>query len=148
MIFIWRGWGLLAFFVLIPLLASCGGLIELEPSWVFIIAVSLSLLFAGAVCVYCGIRWNRYGVEHSLYFVPLEAWGWIYLAFAGLMAFAAVGGAIRQGFDKPRFLYQGIAGAASLAVVVGLSLLLPKLARTRTDTQDSAELDDTDPWDR
>ncbi len=148
MILIWRGWGLLAIVALFPLMASCAGLISVEPFWVFIIASSLSMLLAGAVCVYCGIRWNRHGAEHSLYFVPLEAWGWVYLSFAGLIALAAVGGAVKQGLDKPRFLFQGVAGVVGFAVVAGLGLLLPKLARTKTEAQDSAALEDIDPWDR
>jgi hypothetical protein len=49
-------------------------------------AVALSLVVAGAVCVYFGNRWNRPVVEHSFYFVPLQVWGWVYLALAGLPA--------------------------------------------------------------
>jgi hypothetical protein len=65
-ILIWRGWGLLAIVALFPLLASCAGLITVEPIWIFMLAASLSLLLAGVVCVYCGARWNRTGVEHVL----------------------------------------------------------------------------------
>ena len=71
-----------------------------------------------------------------------------YLSFAGLIALAAVGGAVKQGLDKPRFLFQGVAGVVGFAVVAGLGLLLPKLARTKTEAQDSAALEDIDPWDR
>lgn len=94
MLLIWRGWGLLAVAALFPLLASCAGLISVEPKWIFLLAASLSLLLAGVVCVYCGTRWNRRGVEHSFYFVPLQVWGWVYMAIVGSFAVMAVVGSI------------------------------------------------------
>lgn len=75
MLLIWRGWGLLAVVALFPLLASCAGLLTVEPRWIALLAVSLSLLLGGAVCIYCGMRWNSHGTEHSFYFVPLQVWG-------------------------------------------------------------------------
>jgi hypothetical protein len=133
MILIWRGWGLLAVVALFPLLASCAGLITVEPFWVFMLAASLSLLLAGGVCVYCGTRWNRNGAEHSFYFIPLQAWGWAYLAAVCLLALATIGGAAKQGLDKPRWLYQGIAGLAS-AIVAGVSLR--RLVRPAAEASD------------
>lgn len=75
MIIAWRGRGLWALLVLFPLAGSSPFLLDLEPAWIFWLAGFLSVLFAGAVCVYCGTRWNRFGLEHSFYFVPLQAWG-------------------------------------------------------------------------
>jgi hypothetical protein len=144
-VIIWRGWGLLAVVALFPLLASCSGLINVEPKWIFILATSLALLFAAAVCAHFGVRWNRTSVEHSLYSVPLQVWGWVYLAMAGLVPLGAIGGAIRQGLDKPPWLYQGIAGVAGLGVVLVVGVALRKSARTfaeRAETSRDLELND------
>ena len=78
MILIWRGWGLLAVVALFPLLASCAGLVGVEPHWMYLVASAISLLAAGVVCVHFGTRWNRPVVEHSFWFIPLQVWGWIY----------------------------------------------------------------------
>lgn len=144
MILIWRGWGLLAVVALFPMLASCGGLITVEPFWIFMLAWALSMLFAGGVCVYCGTRWNRRGVEHSFYFVPLQVWGWIYLAIVGLFALAAIGGAFKQGLDQPGRLIQAIAGAVGSIIVVVMAVFLRRLASSNTDMINLAWLDDPD----
>jgi hypothetical protein len=154
-ILIWRGWGLLAVVALFPLLASCAGLITIEPMWIFMLAASLSLLFAGAVCLYCGTRWNRNGVEHSFYEVPLEVWGWVYLAADGLFSVAAMAGAIKQGLDKPRWLYQGITAVIGLVVIVAAGVTLRRLARQAVEGSGEGGIDATDrmsepgaPWER
>jgi hypothetical protein len=136
-ILIWRGWGLLAVVALFPLLASCAGLITVEPFWIFTLAAALSLLFAGAVCIYYGSRWNRNGVEHSFYFVPLQVWGWVYLAAVGLFPLAAIGGAIKQGLDKPQWLYQGIAGVGGLVIVVAIGIALRSVSRSAAEVSES-----------
>jgi hypothetical protein len=152
-ILIWRGWGLLAVVALFPLLASCAGLITVEPMWIFMLTASLSLLLGGAVCVYCGSRWNRNGVEHSFYFVPLQVWGWVYIAAVGLFALAAIGGGIKQGLDKPRWLYQSIAGVVGLVVVIASGVALRRLVRPVTEEFDAEvgvdrRREPRDPWDR
>ncbi len=136
MLLIYRGWGLLAVVTLIPLAVSCN-LITVEPTWIFMLAASLALVLAGAVCVYCGTRWNRTGVEHSLYFVSLEVWGWVYLAAAGLFALTQIGDAVKQGLDKPQWLHQGIAGVAGLVVVVAAGVALCRSTRPVADLADS-----------
>jgi len=133
-ILIWRGWGLLAVVALFPLLASCAGLATIEPMWIFWLAVVLSFLFAGVVCVVCGTRWNRHGNEHSLYFVSLQAWGWVYLAVVGLFAVAAIAGGIKQGLDKPRWLYQCIGGVVGLVCIVALGITLRMVSRQSART--------------
>jgi len=123
-ILIWRGWGLLALVMLFPLLASCAGLIEARPFWLFELAAGLSLLAAGVVCVHYGTRWNRNGAEHSLYFVPLQAWGWVYLALVALLGPFAIAGTFTQGLDKPGMFGQAIVGAGCVVAVACAVLLL------------------------
>lgn len=130
MLLIWRGYGLLAVAALFPLLASCAGLITVDPPWVFPAAAALSLLVGGAACVYCGTRWNRHGIEHSFYFVPLQAWGWAYLGVVGLASVVAVAGAVTQGLDKPRWLYQGAAGVTGVVTVAATGAGVRRLARS------------------
>lgn len=96
MILIWRGGGLLAAAALIPLLASCAGLMSADTVWLTLAATYLSLLAGGAVCIYYGSRWNRPVVEHTLYFVPLRVWGWIYLGAAALLALVTFAGGAYQ----------------------------------------------------
>jgi hypothetical protein len=138
MVLIWRGWGLLAVVALFPLLASCAGLIIVEPMWIFTLAASLSLLLAGAVCVCCGTRWNRNGTEHSFYCVPLQVWGWVYLAAISVFAAVAVGGGILRIFQPlpgspdpqlPDPLYVSLAGGLVLAVVATMGWVLVRSAR-------------------
>jgi hypothetical protein len=89
MILIWNGLGILALAALVPpvllffLFESKGqhGLAHLSAG--------LALIAGGLGCVVLGRMWNREGTQHSLYFVPLQGWGYAYLPF-GLM-FAVVG---------------------------------------------------------
>lgn len=135
----------LALLVLFPLAGSSRFLLDLEPAWIFWLAGFLSVLFAGAVCIYCGTRWNRFGIEHSFYFVPLQTWGWMYLSVVALIALGAVAGSIRQGLDKARWLYQGIAGLTALLVVIATGVNLRRLAHAPLKALKPGTVDDTDP---
>ncbi len=96
LLLIWRGRGLLVVVSFFPILASCAGLVDIEPFWICMLAMTGSLLLSGSACVYLGRRWSRDGTEHSFYNVPLQAWGWLYLAVVGLYAGAMVfGGVLR-----------------------------------------------------
>ncbi len=141
MLLIWRGWGLLAVVSLFPLLASCAGLINVESFWIFTLAAAGSLLLAGAVCVHCGTRWNRGGTEHSFYFVPLQVWGWGYLAAFGLFAVVAVAGGVFRVIQplpgppdprRPDPVYLAIAGGLGLIVVVATARALIRPVRARS----------------
>jgi hypothetical protein len=123
---------------LFPLLASCAGLITVEPFWVFILAAAGSLLFAGAVCVHYGTRWNRGGTGHSFYFIPLQVWGWVYLAALGLFAAVAFGGGIVRMIQplpgppdprRPDPAYVTVVGVLLLAVVAATAWALVRSTR-------------------
>lgn len=146
MILIWRGWGLLAVVALFPMLASCAGLATVEPFGLCLFAVLLSLVVAGAVCVYYGNRWNRPVVEHSFYFVPLQVWGWVYLALATLPAVIAfIGGVgvltgILRGPNKPTPngpLYLAVGGGIILCLVVPITYALVRSARSAPAEQEA-----------
>jgi hypothetical protein len=89
MIFIWNGLGIIALAALIPpfmlywLFANKG-----QHGLGFLMA-GLTLFAGGIGCVVLGRMWNRGETHHSLYWVPLQGWGYAYLPF-GLM-FAVVG---------------------------------------------------------
>lgn len=144
MILIWRGWGLLAVVVLFPLLASCGGLTDVEPRWLFQVANALCLLVAGVICVHFGTRWNRPVVEHSFWFIPLQIWGWIYTALAWVFVLSTIASAFQQGIDKPKGTYQLLAGGVGLAVVVVVGLVLIRSVRSYTRTSARARTSKVD----
>ncbi len=144
MILIWRGWGLVAVVALFPLLASCGGLITVEPKWIFMLAASLSLLLGGAVCVFFGSRWNRQQTEHSFYFVPLQVWGWVYLAAVCLFALLAVVGGVYQMVvplpgkpdpGRPDPAYLAAAGGSGLIVIVATAWAVIWSVRPRSSDE-------------
>jgi hypothetical protein len=156
-ILIWRGWGLLAVVALFPLLASCAGLITVDPKWIFMLAASLSLLLAGAVCIYCGTRWNCLRTEHSFYFVPLQVWGWVYLAAVGLFALMAVAGGIfraikplpgKPDLGRPDPTLLAAAGGIGLVVVVATAWTLIRSARPRSADETSETTDAVDGFSR
>jgi hypothetical protein len=82
MILIWRGWGLLAIVALLLPLGSCVGLLDTRQGLAFVLG-GLTLLGGGAACWVYGRRWNRPVTEHSLYFIPLQYWGWRTCSSAG-----------------------------------------------------------------
>lgn len=144
MILIWRGWGLLALVVVIPMLASCGGLGTVQPPWMFLSALTISLLSGGAVCVYYGNRWNQQEVEHSLYFVPLQTWGWLYLGLAELLALLAIGGALVRGLEEPGRPGQAISGGIGFVAVTGIGLLLVRSGRSQAGPLNPVSQEDVD----
>ena len=153
LILIWRGWGLLGIVALFPMLAACAGLADLDSKIPMFIAVCGSLLLGGGVCVYYGTLWNRSGCLHSLYFVPLETCGWIYLVCAGgLSLFMGLGSALaalglRRGPPQPGLLGLGVGGTISFLLVLATSLWLIRVARRhRRDLEQKPNVED-DEWD-
>lgn len=91
---VWRGFGLVAFGLLVAILASCVGIISAEPKWIGCVALVFSSLAGGIVCFLFATRFYQKGFDHTLYGIPLEVWGCFYFGLAclitlcfGLMAF-------------------------------------------------------------
>ena len=152
MLLIWRGWGLLAVVVFFPVLASCIGLITVEPMWIFWLVVWLLLLLAGAVCVSCGTRWNNRGTEHSFYFIPLEVCGYLYLSAVGGLSLLWVAFGILvliyppPGKPNPGRLhpvYGIVFGSVGLVVTVLTTWALTRLAQHRHDDASMSATDAT-----
>lgn len=85
---VWRGRGILAFLTAVPPIACCIGLIDWRPA-VAMVVFGTALAIAGLVCRHYGRRWNQGTGTHTMYWIPLEVWGWIYIIVGLLFAFAA-----------------------------------------------------------
>lgn len=84
MLFVWRGWGLLALVPTFLPLASCAGLMDWNPMWAMI-CFGVSLFAGGLACRHYGKKWNQGTGIHMMYFIPLEIWGWIYIIMGGTL---------------------------------------------------------------
>jgi hypothetical protein len=91
---VWRGRGLLAVVATFLPLASCAGLIEWNPL-VSLLSVGLTLAGGGLVCRHYGRKWNREVTNHSLYEIPLQVWGWIYVVAGATFSLLAVVGLVK-----------------------------------------------------
>ena len=111
------------------------GLLNVEPRWVLVVSTGLTLHLAGAVCIYLGTKRNRHGTEHSLYFIPLQVWGWIYLGSTGAYALLAIAGAFKFGLNQPGRFYQAIGGLAEFVFVVVTAFIVSGLARQNADSE-------------
>ena len=94
-IFVWRGWGPVAAIALFLPLASCAGLMDWDPA-VALGCFSVSLVAGGFACRYYGLKWNQGSGLHTMYWIPLEIWGWIYIAIGGLFGLLIAVGLIKQ----------------------------------------------------
>lgn len=132
MIVIWRGWGLLGFLGLIQFLTAAVFLPDVESRWLFLWAVSAGFVASGLICVHCGTRWNRPVVQHTLYFLRLQFWGWIYLVLAGVFLGGGLGGVLLRGLDRPGGKLQagliavGLGGLLALMVQTALATRRPR----------------------
>ena len=89
MIFVWRGRGLLALVALFLPLASCAGLTDWNPAVAFTLA-GVTLAAGGVACLRYGRKWNRGSGFNTMYWVPLENWGWVYMGVGGLFGLSGV----------------------------------------------------------
>jgi hypothetical protein len=87
-IFVWRGWGVVAAVATFLPLASCGGLMDWNPM-VALACFGVTLLAGGLACRHYGLRWNQGTGYHSMYWLPLEVWGWIYIVIGGVFGVLA-----------------------------------------------------------
>ena len=78
---IYRNWGLMAVVVLLFPVLSLAFLMDYKMGIAFL-AGGISLGIGGLLCLICGLMWNRPSTQHSLYFIPLEYWGLLYILFA------------------------------------------------------------------
>lgn len=84
---IYRGWGVLAF--LVPIVCIIIGISLFGENGNSTLRGFLySLLVSGIILVPLGLLLNRNGKKHDLYFIPLVAWGTIWIVVAlGFLAF-------------------------------------------------------------
>lgn len=75
MLFAWRGRGVLGLVALMLPLASCAGLMDTSPVWAMTLG-GVSLFGGGLACYLIGRKWNRGRGIHTMYWAPLENWGW------------------------------------------------------------------------
>ena len=94
MIFVWRGWGPLAVVCLFPALLSCVLLIDVHILAAFG-ASGACLVGGGLICWFFGRKWNRGSGYHSIYGIPLEVCGLVFLVFGGMqILFLSVAGTV------------------------------------------------------
>lgn len=120
MIVIWQGRGWLALAAVLLPLATCVGLIDWRTSAAFA-ASGVGFVFGGLGCIAYN-RWARRSVEarneevraraaaqkrlirpgdldpgqwHTLYFLPLWIWGWVYCGFGLFMLTGGIAGLIK-----------------------------------------------------
>jgi hypothetical protein len=95
MILVWRGWGLLALVALFLPLASCAGFVDWNPA-VAVALGGLTLAVGGLACVRYGRKWNRGSGFHTMYWVPVEHWGWVYIGVGGLLGLAGLAVVVKK----------------------------------------------------
>ena len=136
MILVWRGWGLLGTVGFLLGLATEGFVSNVEYPWLKVLAGYAGFLASGLVCVHWGTRWNRPRVQHSLYGLPLQFWGWVDLVLAGVCLAVGLLGVFRQGLDRPGRMTQALAMALGLGLLVGLMALTARATqRLRTEAK-------------
>ena len=55
------------------------------------------MLGGGIACLILGRRGNRVQIEHSMYWIPLEFWGLIWIVFGAVTAIMFVVWLVRRG---------------------------------------------------
>lgn len=84
---IYKGWGIMAFMV--PIICVLIGIYFFgENGNSSLRGFLYSLLLSGIILVPLGLLLNRNGKKHNLYFIPLAAWGAIWIVVAlGFLVF-------------------------------------------------------------
>jgi hypothetical protein len=95
MILIWRGRGIVALLGLFLPLGSCAGLLDWSPLVAFVVG-GLTLFAGGVACRHFGRKWNQGSGIHTLYFLPMEWWGWVYMIVGAFFFLVSVAGLIRK----------------------------------------------------
>jgi hypothetical protein len=94
-IFVWRGWGPVVLVALFLPLASCAGLMDWHPIAAMGVG-SAALLAGGLACRHLGRRWNQGSGYHMMWWVPVEAWGWVYIVVGGLTTVLIAAGLVKK----------------------------------------------------
>ncbi len=97
MFLVWRGWGLLAIVAAFLPLASCAGLMDWNPL-IAILCCGSTAVASGIICRHYGRKWNQGSGFHTMYWIPLEIWGWIYIVFGGFFALLSAAGLVKEIF--------------------------------------------------
>ncbi len=88
MILVWRDRGLVAVVATFLPLVSCAGLMDWKPI-VALECFGVSLLVGGMACRHYGLKWNQGSGLHTMCGIPLETWGWVYIAIGGFFGMLA-----------------------------------------------------------
>jgi hypothetical protein len=136
----WRGYGLVALAVMIPILASCA----VQPIWVSFGAFAFSLLFAGVICFLCATRYYEKGFDHTLYSIPLELWGCFYLGLVCLLAFTPILCAVvvQDQDDSERIMWAVVGVVGFLFACVTSILVIRSYRRKVMKTRAANEYED------
>ncbi|MCE9635547.1 MAG: hypothetical protein K8T90_07570 [Planctomycetes bacterium] len=93
---VWRGNGLMALPVLIatalPALAFYGG----RHASVGVMLSGIVAFLGGLLCVRFGRRWNAVEVQHTLYWLAPERWGYGYVALGVVLWCAGAVGLVQR----------------------------------------------------
>ncbi len=125
MLIIWQGYGYIALAAVLLPLAACVGLIDFSTG-LGLLGAGVGFLLAAVICFWSNRALRRAAsrraaeasagrdpenefraggaVEadppHTLYFLPLWAWGWIYALFGLFFTLGGVAGVIRKGWKQ------------------------------------------------
>jgi hypothetical protein len=143
---VWRGFGLVAFGLLVPILASCVGMISAEPRWIGGVALVFSSLAGGTICFQFATRFYKKGFDHTLYDIPLEVWGSFYFGLAcmitlcfGLTALKAFIGQKMADFNDFERIMLAVGGVIGFPVSLGTGILSIRSYRRKVMKTRAAE---------
>ena len=125
MLVIWQGYGYIALAIAVLPLAACVGLIDFDVGAGFL-GAGVGMLVSGAICIGANRSFRRAAARraaeasadrdpdnefraggaveaappHTLYFVPLWVWGWVYCILGLFFAGTSLVGLILKGWKK------------------------------------------------
>ncbi len=130
MILVWRGWGLLGTTGFVLILAWLGVGADLEPRGLKVAGLFLSIFLSGLLCLDRGLRWNRHGNYHTLYYIPLQFWGYLYLGMSAIFLLGVIWTNIRFGREHPGGMTETVVAAVALGVLAGFNFFLIRAIRS------------------